>query len=346
MAGDHSALYEPGEAAGVRASVLVHHLTGAMDAGGAGRLALTQLIESLPSRRVATFDSDALIDYRSRRPFVTLNDWVYDEVREPAIALDVLEDYDGAQILVLHGPEPDMRWQQFAASVSDLARAAGVETTAGLMGMPATIPHTRPTFVHRTATDPGFLPKQTPQPSLQTMMASMDMYLQSQLGRSGLRAIGLIVGVPYYLSDTEYPASSVALLEHLANYTGLALPVGDLEAHATHLKRLVSETVEESEEMREVVGALEERYDEEWGSGDGPRVGAAPMVSGEVIAHSFEQFLKRVDEHRDAEARPGMIAETAREGGARRGRHAAAPGAPRAAVRRSGRARHRRPDDQ
>ena len=51
--------------------VLIHYFEGAMDAGNAGALAVDQLLMTLPSERVATFDIDALVDYRARRPTTT-----------------------------------------------------------------------------------------------------------------------------------------------------------------------------------------------------------------------------------------------------------------------------------
>ena len=56
--------------------VLVHALTGFVDAGQAGHLAVAHLLENLEHRLVATFDIDQLLDYRSRRPMM-----IFDEDR-------------------------------------------------------------------------------------------------------------------------------------------------------------------------------------------------------------------------------------------------------------------------
>ncbi|MCU0263157.1 MAG: PAC2 family protein, partial [Candidatus Nanopelagicales bacterium] len=44
------------------APVLVHGLTGFMDAGGASRLAIEHLLQTSEHTRIATFDIDALFD--------------------------------------------------------------------------------------------------------------------------------------------------------------------------------------------------------------------------------------------------------------------------------------------
>ena len=48
--------------------VLVHALTGFVDAGSAVQLAVDHLLETLDGTVVARFDVDQLLDYRSRRP--------------------------------------------------------------------------------------------------------------------------------------------------------------------------------------------------------------------------------------------------------------------------------------
>ena len=51
--------------------MLVHALTGFVDAGQAGHLAVAHLLANLERRVVATFDIDQLLDYRSGRPMMT-----------------------------------------------------------------------------------------------------------------------------------------------------------------------------------------------------------------------------------------------------------------------------------
>ena len=51
--------------------VLLHQFDGAIDAGNAANLATEQLLTTLPGKAVATFNIDALIDYRARRPTIS-----------------------------------------------------------------------------------------------------------------------------------------------------------------------------------------------------------------------------------------------------------------------------------
>ena len=152
-------LYADGPAVGAKAKILLIHFDGAIDAGGAGRMAIAQMLRSLHNERVATFDADALMDYRSHRPIVTVDNWVASpDMVMPETVLDLVEDDMGNPILVLHGAEPDAHWESFTTAISEISERAGVEITFSLHGVPSGVPHTRPTPVHVQATDASLLP--------------------------------------------------------------------------------------------------------------------------------------------------------------------------------------------
>ncbi|MDU1521011.1 MAG: PAC2 family protein, partial [Actinomyces sp.] len=157
---DDQEAYDDGPAKGARAPILLTHFDGAMDAGTAGHLAIEQLLHTLDTQRVATFESDMFIDYRSHRPVMNIDDWVTTSLEVPEIALDLVYDDAGVPLLVLHGPEPDAKWETFVRAVSHLAEQAGVEISFSLHGIPSGVPHTRPTPVHMHATDGSLLPEQ------------------------------------------------------------------------------------------------------------------------------------------------------------------------------------------
>ncbi|MBD3690250.1 PAC2 family protein [Nanchangia anserum] len=320
-----SALYELGPGGQARAPFLLHYLHGALDSGDAGRLAVRQILSSMPCRRVATFSPDALIDYRARRPIIEMTNWVISQTQDPYIALDVVEDYMGRTMFVLHGSEPDVRWQEFAATLADVLRSHGVTMTASLMGFAATLPHTRATFVHRTGSSPELIPDQPAQTGQVTMRASMDLYLQSYLGRVGFDSVGLVVGVPYYLSEMEYPSAAVALLEKVSDMTELSLPLGDLEAYAASMRTRVDAAMDETSEIAAIVSQLERDYDNEIWHPSGDVEQGMPLPTGEALAQSLEDFLEHNDRQRarrfeaDAPARRSL-----RERLRKRGRHAAA----------------------
>jgi len=101
--------------------VLVVHLTGWIDASGAGAAALAALNDECDTTLLATFDGDDYIDYRARRPTMELREGVNTRLVWDDIELRVGRDSAQHDILTLTGPEPDSRWREFAAAVSGLA---------------------------------------------------------------------------------------------------------------------------------------------------------------------------------------------------------------------------------
>src|SRR3954454_5620081 len=115
-----------------RGLVLVHDLAGEFDAAHAGALAGSHLLDALPSRLIARFDVDALVDYRGHRPPMVFTGDRYESISSPEIGLYALEDDAGEPFLLLHGAEPDHAWERFIAEVIQLVERLGVTSVVAL----------------------------------------------------------------------------------------------------------------------------------------------------------------------------------------------------------------------
>ena len=186
--------------------VLLHHFDGAMDAGHAGALAIEQLLMTLPHERMATFDVDTLVDYRARRPIMTYATHTYESAVMPELALDLVQDDEGEDLLVLHGAEPDFRWNEFVGAVTHLVVSMGVSRAVGMTGLPLATPHTRPTYVHHHGNRPELLPDQPDFFGRVEVPGSMSAFLELRLGQAGLDSRGLSAGIPHYVARDDYPA--------------------------------------------------------------------------------------------------------------------------------------------
>ncbi|MDU0971827.1 MAG: PAC2 family protein [Actinomyces urogenitalis] len=241
--------------------VLLYHLDGAMDAGHAGELAVEQLLMTLPWQRLATFDADALMDYRARRPMMTFSSHTYTSVQMPELVLDLLQDDEGEDLLLLHGSEPDYRWEEFIGAVTHLALTMGVSQAVSMTGMPLAVPHTRPVYVHHHGNRPEELPEQPDFFGHAEFPGSVSGLLELHLGEAGLSSRGLTAGIPHYVAREDYPAGAAALLAAVAETTGLALPLGDLEAAAAVNRADIDAEAAGQSEVAAVVAALEAQYD-------------------------------------------------------------------------------------
>ena len=76
--------------------VLIHAFTGYVDAGGAVRMTIDHLLEHCEHELIASFDVDAVMDYRARRPVLSYSVDHFTGVDIPTIQLHELTDTKGA----------------------------------------------------------------------------------------------------------------------------------------------------------------------------------------------------------------------------------------------------------
>ena len=73
--------------------------------------------------------------------------------------------------------------------------------------------------------------------------------------------MGFAVHVPHYLARAEYPQAARVLVDHVGIATGLYLPTDTLTSAAERAEHEIGEQVAASEEVAQVVAALEQQYD-------------------------------------------------------------------------------------
>lgn len=241
--------------------VLLHVLDGFVDAGAATRLVREHLLEVLPARVIATFDVDAVFDYRARRPPMLFVEDHWESYDAPQLLLHLLHDEAGTAFLLLSGPEPDVQWERFTAAVRGLVERLGVRLTVGLHGIPMGLPHTRPVGVIAHGSRKELVAGYDPWVGTVQVPGSASNLLEHRLGEAGHDAMGFAAHVPHYVAQHPYPAVAVALLNEVGRVGGLVLPVAALEEAAARTRSAIDEQVMASEEVAQVVRALEQQYD-------------------------------------------------------------------------------------
>jgi hypothetical protein len=274
-------------------AVLLHSLRGFIDAGKAGALVAQHILDDGDPVRIAAFDIDQLLDYRSRRPEMTfsVNQWTdYDE---PHLNLDMVTDAEGRPFLFLHGFEPDVRWEAYIRAVKSIVERLGVELTLGTHGIPMAAPHTRPLHatIHGTAQD--LLPDSPSLFGTVAVPASAQNLMEYRFGQWGLKAINVAVHVPHYLAQSPYPQAAQKAMEALEDISGLALSTDALDDEAAAANEEITRQTAQSDEVQALVTQLEEQYDafmEQRESGinvDGP------LPSADELGAEFERFLQQ-----------------------------------------------------
>jgi hypothetical protein len=278
--------------------VLLVALDGFVDAGGAARLAVEALRGAGPGRPVVRFDVDQLVDYRSRRPPLRFDTDRWASYAAPTLDVVALTDTGDTPYLLLAGPEPDVQWERFAAAVGQVVERLGVRLVVNLTAIPMAVPHTRPIGVTAHGTRPELTEGHEAWFTGADVPGSAVGLMEFRLGEAGHAAMGFAVHVPHYLARAEYPQAGRVLLDHAGLAAGLYLPTGSLTEAAEKADAEIAEQVAASDDVRQVVEALEKQYDlvaaERSGSGGG--LGGGELPSADELAAEVERFLAGQDD--------------------------------------------------
>ena len=249
-----------------------------VDAGSASTTAAERIADG--GEVVATFDADALFDYRARRPTLEIVDGHPKELTWPE--LHIRRRRLGARdVLVLTGPEPDYRWHELSDAVIDFARRVGVREWMSLGSIPAAVPHTRPVPVLGTESRPGLLVAGVaagPAGILTVPSAALSV-LDLAVAGAGIPAVGYFAQVPHYVSG-PYPPAALELLRVAASHLRAEISVGALEREATELRTRLDTATSVDADTRAYVERLESMVDE------------ARLPSGDELISEIEQFLR------------------------------------------------------
>jgi hypothetical protein len=271
-------MYRLNEPKPLNAPALIVAFDGWVSAGGAGTATADHIAGA--SEVIADFESDRLYDYRVNRPTLEFTEGIIDKLEWPAATVR-LRRLRTRDLLILSGPEPNWQWQGFAEAVADLAAKLAVVQHVSLGGIPWAAPHTRPTIVVTTSSRRDLLGDDAnfPEGTLR-VPASAASVVESAVAERGIPTVGFWARVPHYVGGVYQPAV-LTLVDRVARYLGVELPLGSLVDEAAAQRRQLDEALEDQPAARELVAQLEELYD---ASGE--------VASGEEIAAEIERFLR------------------------------------------------------
>lgn len=257
---------------------LIAAFDGWVDSGTAATTAAQQLLRD--ATIVATFDPDALYDYRARRPTLEIVDGRISSLSWPELHLRRTR-IEGRDLFILTGPEPDDRWRAFSAAVVELARHFGIGEWVSLGAIPAAVPHTRAVPIIGTASDPALLRGDVlPGPAgLLRVPAAVISVLEYSMIQAGFPSVGYFAQVPHYVSG-PYASAAVELLSALGRHLGMILPSGGLVEESQQLRKRLDGAAALDESTRTYVERLEAMVDEQ------------RLPSGDELIGEIERFLR------------------------------------------------------
>ena len=281
----------------LRRPVLVTAFRGWNDGGQGASLAAGFLAKEWQAARFAEIDPEEFYDFQVSRPHVSLVDGVTRRLDWPEnvfyhAAVPGLE----RDAVLLIGIEPNTRWRRFTDLVVDLAQEVGIELVVSLGSLLADVPHTRPSPVTASATDPQLVEELGLEPSRYEGPTGIVGVLLDAARGAGIPSLSLWAAVPHYVSLAPSPRAALALCQRLGDILGAQIDTDELEEASERYSEQVSEAVASDEETAAYVAELEERAeildDEE------------DIPSGESLAAELTRFLRDRESGDDGEPGP------------------------------------------
>jgi predicted ATP-grasp superfamily ATP-dependent carboligase len=265
--------------------VLIAAFRGWNDGGQGASLAGAYLARAWAAEEFATIDPENFYDFQATRPMVSLADGYTRQIDWPENSfLHAPLPGGNRDAIILLGVEPNLRWRTFAELIAGLAQEFKVDLVITLGSLLADVPHTRPSPVTGSATDPELIDQLGLQASRYEGPTGMVGVLHDACARAGLKSASLWAAVPHYVSLTPSPRAAKALVDRLAGLLDADVDTRELDEAADSYAQQVSEAVATDEETSAYVADLEQRVDQLEEEIDLP--------SGDAIAAELTRYLR------------------------------------------------------
>ena len=281
---------------------LVVAFGGWVDAGEAATGALRSLVRQLDAAPLASIDPEDFVDFTQIRPVVRLTAEGERVIRWPRSAFWTWQPpAGGAGLLLFRGMEPQRRWRTYATLLLDVAARCGVQRLVSLGAVLVDVPHTRPSHVTGSSTDPAWHAR-LEACGIRTRRSRYEgptgiaTIVGDAAARRGLPALTVRGQAPHYLGNTTNPAVRQALLTAVARLLDLELEVSDLDAAVQAFRTRCDQAVAQDAATQAYVRQLEQAYDAMGDEALRPRRDDA--FNPEQLMHDLEAFLRQEREGR------------------------------------------------
>ena len=257
------------------------------DAAGAATNAARFLIRRLGARRFASVDAEPFFDFTDTRPIVRIDAHGARDLTWPSNEIFYARNPIGAHdVVVAVGVEPNMRWRTFTDAYRSLFKDIGITMAISLGALLADVPHTRGVRVAGSAADPALAARLDLSVSRYQGPTGILGILGDGFRRDGLPAVSLWANVPHYVTTSQNPPATMALLRRLESLLDLEFDYTELRAATARFIEEVNTAVSANPELGEYIHRLEESID----SGSPPPA-SLDQPDGDLLL-DIEEFLR------------------------------------------------------
>ncbi len=269
--------------------VLLTAFTGWNDAGDAASTSITTLIEAWDAQPLAEVDPEVFTDFATVRPQIRLDDERRRTIVWPTVSA-WSASVPGADVILVLGPEPALRWREFCEQLVGLADHFDATMAITLGALLADVPHSRPVPLIGTASDEQLMERFELERSRYEGPTGIVGVLHDALQRAGHPTASLWAAVPGYASQLPSPKAAMALVERACSMIGTPAPLSRLAGAIGDYDARVAALIGDDDDMLEYLERLEAMSDESDDPGDD--LSTAPPVDSDELMAEVEQFLR------------------------------------------------------
>jgi predicted ATP-grasp superfamily ATP-dependent carboligase len=244
----------------LRSPVVVAAFTGWNDAGDAASGGVRHLIEDWGATALAEIDPEEFTDFATIRPHVRLSAGLTRSIVWPTVGLWYAST-PGADVILILGPEPAMRWRAFTEQIIGVAQQYKASLVITLGALLADVPHSRPVQLIGTANDQDMIERFDLQRSRYEGPTGIVGVLHDACAKADLASASLWAAVPAYASQVPSPKATMALVERLGSIIGTNMPTARLAMQVDEYESRVSAIVAEDPDLGGYVRRLESMSD-------------------------------------------------------------------------------------
>lgn len=244
----------------LRNPVVIAAFTGWNDAGDSASGGVRHLIEDWGASALAEIDPEEFTDFATIRPHVRLSTGLTRTIVWPTVGL-WSANTAGADVILVLGPEPAMRWRCFSEQIVGVAKHFNASLVLTLGALLADVPHSRPVQLIGTASDQTMIDRYDLQRSRYEGPTGIVGVLHDACSKADLPCAALWAAVPAYASQVPSPKATLALIERLGSIIGTTMPTTRLQAQVEDYENRVSSVVADDDDLTGYVRRLESMSD-------------------------------------------------------------------------------------
>ncbi|RPJ60854.1 MAG: PAC2 family protein [Dehalococcoidia bacterium] len=270
---------------------LVVAYLGWPDAAQVATGAVSYLINTLHAVKFAEMKSDQYYDFSTIRPSVSIQRGLVGRLRMPMNTFYYWHNDTGERDLIIQtGIEPQLNWQSYVESITDIAKSYGVHRLYAFGGLFDRVPHTRETHISGLTNDQTLLAEMEKahiEPMDYRGPSSIHGLLLNVCADKNIPAMSIWGHVPFYIRAESNPMVCLELVKKMAELLNISVDFTELNKGAAYLFGMLSKLISENDQMRNFLKSLEDQYDHEGGT---PYM---EVAGSDQIIQDIEDFLKK-----------------------------------------------------